>query len=662
MALSKSKHRSMPGLPAAVEPLVVWEPGHKDCIGIPLREGHQFSQQVALRASREYGAIVPSPLGRNDRLFSTTSAEYGAALLRMAHRMLELEPEQPWGLIGQCSMRENPGQGCQARASEGIKAEPDALDVALTLEFWKFLGVEVDTPLVMSIPREKGMGIPFLTREEAARATGLANLERYVTPLLEGLLTGTDAGFRDGALAQVDGWDSPANFADYRGSRAQPGKADLRSDGKGFESSSTKEYWLWNSAVAPVSVQRTVKAGDIDLVRARVRRVLGKNMIVNTFLSLLRRIALSRMYKKLRILPSAADRELRILLSKALGQGRQLDGDGTDTLCPPWLFPLYGQAAASLGMHHAAAMCLISHLLNFGPTVQPSNAWRTKGISAYGRVDKLINGVYMGFRSGVDTVAFQAFISQAHSIGRKCLDVNCRKEAAAKGIKLPTAGEFWHWYAERCAAQDVKKGEPSWRARGDGVLVHAQDDEADTFWVPMILGKFKDGSHLQFQEDPTASCDGERWVADMLRQDAIRRVAYFNNADDLRTDRRYLGIALCALLQSLSDWSKPQVLDEFVELCDAGTRGAVPDIITFAQELAELDVEALDVYNYETKLAISSPDRMDYMPEEFLSEVNKAILYEHRTYLPPERSAQLFTFASSYAHKLSDFGAQLYGA
>lgn len=607
------------------------------------------------RAKSEYGKGFNSPLGKQDRLWRS-SENLAQFKLEFAQRMNARDAALgvSWDVVVQGSARENPGQGLTSIPDSDLKASPDQLDVEICysiLNRLKRFDRLTQLPARMSFPREAGCGLPLLLRDEATRVTEMAANQRCAGDALTGLAQ-SPAKFKEAILTPSDGIRYRFNFAGWKGKRNQPGKFKLEGKPSQVVPLSTKEHWLWNKK-GGVRVERLIRFGRAREGRCRDRRVIGENVQANTCASYARRDCTKALYDAFDMLPSTPAEVRRITLSDALGYGGdQFDGEGTDTKCPPWLPALYCQVATHIGFDSFAVTMLFVHLFNFGAAAQPSNAWRSPGVSGYGDVTRLINTCYMGVRSGIDPVALMAFLSQCHGVGRTLVKKEIRTQASAIGIRLPEPAAFADWYAECCTRLKAEPGKPCFIVRGDGILVHAIERER-AFWLNAVCpDKRYPDVHLTFQRDPTGSSDGKRWIKGRLIWDAPRRLAYFMNADDLRVDRRYLGIALVVLAQAILEWPTAELQAEFVDLFSIATDGAVTDPLSWIESLAQIDIADLSDYSLETILSMASPDKLDYMPEQWLEKVNAAILAGARTYFDEATTASNFAFIRSWYPKL----------
>lgn len=660
-----------PELPSRAEGLTILDatqfgPNYR-VMGVPVDKDTYLARALEVRASIKYGLFSPSPLGRNDRVMRTTSEATARSRYEFYEKWNSREPDQPWAIVGQGSTRENPSQGITTEPDKSIRPYPEAVDWEIALGFVRrlkrFKAGLPKYPVSFSVPREKGMGFPWLTREEVVRAVVLDDLEELTSPFVDALEIGTTAAWREAASERVFDIACPVNTSSVKGERVQPNKVAFL-DGM-FTATSIKQYWRWDR-VGMVNVQRTTMSDLLRQVLARVRRVLGKNMPLNTLASLLRQTGTIALYLAIAALPSEASVANRLARSAIYGAGDQYDGDGTDTQGPPWLPAVYAYAALAEGEVELAATFLLVHLMNYGAAMQSSNVKGEAGISWAGDVRRRHNAVYMGVRSGIDPVALMALISAGHGEGTALQVPHNRALLAAVGAKdLPTGIEYWDWMAETCLRPEPLPGKPSRDWRGDGFLQHVYDKRESAAWDEVLCpeeSKRDPIVHLKFQKDPTSSSDGLRYVDGDLRWDAPRRIAYFGNADPLRTDRTYLGIALVALTQALLSWKDHRVLDDFEEMMSVQSDGFFnkeKSFTEYASRMAATEVERvraeggeLSIDNFQTALAVSSPDKLSYMPDAFLARVNRALVLKHRTFVSEERARQLYEYASRQAVRM----------
>lgn len=643
-------------------------------LGAPFRDDPHLEDEVRRRSEINYGADIASPFGRRDRLFQIASDRTAQATEDLYLACKRDEPSINWAMVGATSIRENPGQGLQSAPDQGIKNEPDEEDWQLAGSFWDFMSTappeaSEEYP-VLSIPRVSAMGFPFMSREEAARIEVIHSLPAYCEPYYGGLEAAVKrlrkgatprvarAAYADAVRTPVFGVRFACTTLALKGMRAQPGKFEYV-PGYGFRTlKPDKKTRTYRGDLVPV----TQEFGSNPVRgRARVRRVLGKPVTWNTSVSLQRRRATGPLYYLFNVLPSQqAEQEL---LERCLiyGPGVQYDGDGTDGYCPPFLPCIYAYAAADRGNSAGAAMCALTALGNMSAAAQSSNVWQDPGVSGYGQADQLTSPVYMGFQSGLDTVAPFTVISSGHAFGRTLLikEVRKRYSTASWNVqhrKLPTATEFWPWLATCMRRKLPEPGLPAVVWCGDGIRLHAYTDDEYAFWEWVLTaGPHNVAAHLKFAEDKNVETHGATFTRGDLRAYLPKRIAYFLTADALRTSRKFLGLGLVALAQNIVAWGRKAPRVYFDHLIREGTRGDIRDFERFAYEYAQLDAAELSLLSsYEDTLVILKPDRLDWMPEEFLARVSATLLEERRTYLTLDEARPLYDAASKWASMIVD--------
>lgn len=640
-------------------------------LGVPFDGAPHLEEEIAKRSEVDYGDEIPSPLGRKDRLFQMASDRTAEATARMYAMCADDEPDVNWSIVGTCSVRENPGQGLQSAPEPGIKEEPDSEDWALARAFWAFLAEAppeiANKPPILSVPRISAMGFPFMSREEALRTTVVHALPEFCDPYYGGIQDAARAYrrgkshrdarrvFTSAVASPVQGIPFACTSTAMKGMRAQPGKLVYNPVTGNFDTLKPgKETTTWRGEKEEIKQHfgKKRKRG-----RVRVRRVIGKPLTWNTTVSLQRRRCSGPLYHQLDVLPTEEAEQALFERCVELGRpGVQLDGDGTDTLCPAFLPSIYAYTAAEAGNKAGAAMCALTGVGNLSAAGQMSNVWHDPGVSGYGDATALSSPVYMGYQSGLDSVAPFTVISSQHSFGRclQCPDI--RKEYAGASwnvnhLRLPTSAEFWHWIQACLRRRMPEPGLPSIVWRGDGARFHAKTQEEEDFWEwTLTAGPHNREAHLRFAKDHAVETDGKVFRRGDLRAYAPKRIAYFQAADDLRTQRTYLGLGLVALAQSLRGWGRKAVIEAFRMYVSEATRGDIPDFERFAGDYAKLDAETLALFdNYEDNLVILKPDRIDWMPEEFLQHVSQVLLSERRVYLTEEEAAPLFEAADDWA-------------